>query len=104
MREMMLDMMNTGTQPLIRKSGPQRRFNIRSAANIPELGPHEPRIRPVRKQETKPAKIVYARSAVDGDVINVSNADASFAQAVLHRLRRQTRPMLDAAKALLLGG
>jgi hypothetical protein len=42
-----------------------------------------------------------ARIAIDGDVVQVLDADACFLQAMADRLGGEARPMLDPAKALL---
>ena len=55
------------------------------------------------ENENQPAPVIYARFAIDGDVIDVAEATSAFAQAVIDRLGRQSRPMLDPPEAFLLG-
>src|SRR5271165_2790687 len=46
---------------------------------------------------------VGGRVLIHRDMIDVGQADAGLVQAVANRLARESGPMLDAAKALLLG-
>src|SRR5262249_43936369 len=47
---------------------------------------------------------VRPRVLVDGDMVQVFEADACLAQAIADGLGRETSPMLDPTKALLLRG
>ena len=54
------------------------------------------------KNKGEPPPVIDAWLAIDGDVFNVAQGDAAFAKAVVDRLCRQARPVLDPAKAFLL--
>ena len=79
-------------------------LNRGGAPNIPDFLQHQVRIGPVAQNERKPAPVVRARLSIDRDVIDVLERDASFAQAIVDRVRRQTCPVFDAAKTFLFGG
>ena len=78
-------------------------FNRNRAANVFDLLQHQARRGPVGRHETEPAPVVDAGVAIDADVFDLAQVQPCFAQAIVDRLGRQPRPMLDAAKTFLLG-
>ena len=101
MREVMLDLMHLPAKrwpgnslPRISESPARRPGCNRSAA-----GPC-----PVARTSSRACAAIGAAVLVDGDMVHVGEAEARLAQAICDRLRGETRPVLDAAKALLLGG
>ncbi len=51
------------------------------------------------QDEEQAAEVVDLGIEIDGDVLEVAEFDTCLVQAILHRLGRQTRPMLDAPEA-----
>src|SRR5437773_5259766 len=78
------------------------------AAEIADLGavaeapPDRAERRPPGQDEAHPLQQTRVRIAVDRDVVDVVELDAGLIETVADRRRREARPMLDPAEALLL--
>ncbi len=96
-----LDVMDLGAQRLPRKGAGDRLLDRGGAADVGEALEDEGRAGPALQDVEGAAPAVDARVAVDGEVVDVGEAQAGILQAPAHGLGGQAGPVLDAAEALL---
>ena len=61
-------------------------------------------VRSLLQDEKQATPVVHLRVQIDGDVLEVAKLDPRLLQAKLHRQRRQSGSVLDAAEAFLFDG
>lgn len=72
------------------------------APDVLDFLPHQLRMWPTRENESEAPQIVYARLAIDRDVIDLLHPHFPFLQTIIDRLGRKSGPMLDPAKPFFL--
>ena len=76
-------------------------YGVTSTA-VAYLLPDQSDGRTVSNQVSKPPEEICAGIGVDGDYIYLTERNPSLGKAVLDRLRRKARPVLDTVEPLLL--
>src|SRR5262245_56020417 len=104
MRQMMLDSVQVSAHALARERARQQLGNSHAAAAIAQPRKDQSRMRPMTQKIADPATPVGPAVLIDRDVVHIAQLEPCLAQAVADRLGGEARPVLLAAKALLLGG
>jgi hypothetical protein len=99
-----LDVMDGGAQSIAGEGGAKGVLDGGGVANVAQAVFDEAEVGPVAEDEEETAPIVDAGLAVDGDVVEVTEAQAGFAEAEFGGFSGEAGPVLDAPEALFFGG
>src|SRR5262249_19632775 len=103
MRQMVLDVVNRALEAFPEERLLQQFLDAFAFAAISQSVEDEAEIGPPDGDIPDLAKEIRAAVLIDGDMIDVLQADAGRLQAITDSLRRKAGPVLDPAKALFLG-
>ena len=103
-RQVVLDPVQLRTQVAIGIEALELRLYREAPPLIAQPIENQPRRGTVQKRIAQAPQQVRLRVAVDGDVVDITQADPAFRQAVADGLRGKASPMLDPSKSFLLSG
>src|SRR5262249_47069329 len=103
MRQMVLDVVNRALEAFPEERLLQQFLDAFAFAAISQPVEDEAEIGPPGGDIADLAKEIRAAVLIDGDMIDVLQADAGRLEAISDSLRRKAGPVLDPAKALFLG-
>ena len=104
MREMVLDIVDRAAKAVSGECLGEELGNLLPLTSVSETAEHEADFRRTGRQICDLAHAVGAAVLVDRHMFDIGKAQPGFTQAVGNGLRGKPGPMLDPAKALLLGG
>jgi len=99
---MVLDRMRRSRELLFRKRACEVRHDAFTLALVANAIEYEAKIGALSQHEAELLPQIRLRILVDGHVLDAREADAARVETVADSFAREARPMLDAAKALLL--
>ena len=100
----MLDVVDLAFEGVLRKGSRQQFAHALPLASIAQPLKEQSGLRSSASKVGDLAPKIGAAVLIKCEMIDISEADAGFAETVCNRKRRETRPMFDPAKALLFHG